>query len=408
MNQRNHHLRFVAAIAGCLLAVAFNTQAQFPGFGGGGNNRGGASSSSARTYPSNTEVGDAMITSYTDTRSLVVVTDEETNEQIKRVIESLDRPRPQVLINCVFLQVTHNNDLDFGAEGSFTHSPAAGQTGTAGTSLGNAAAQLASGGAFYQIVGNDVNLMIHALETEGKTEILSRPSILARNNQQATITVGQQIPIITGTTYNSVTGTPNNQYRYQSIGIILQVTPYINQDNTVEMIVSPQISALSDTKIDIGAGVLVPAIDNRSADTVAVVNSGQTVVIGGLISNQKIQRDTKVPLLGSIPVIGNAFKHKVDSKTKTELLIMITPTVMQRPGQLAKATTSETQKLEMAPKVFEKKDLDRLANGFGEAPAPEQQEESESLQDLRQRALQYMEQQKREQQQQQQQNQPQQ
>lgn len=406
MKQCNLHFRFAAVLTGGLLAVTVNTHAQFGGNARGGNARGGASSSTARTYPSSTEVGDAMITSYPDTRSLVVVTDEQTNEQIKRVIESLDKPRPQVLINCVFLQVTHNNDLDFGAEGSFTHTPAAGQTGTGGTSLGNAAAQLASGGAFYQIVGNDVNLMIHALETEGKTEILSRPSILARNNQPATINVGQQIPIITGTTYNTITGTPNNQYRYQSIGITLQVTPYINPDNTVEMIVSPSISALSDTKIDIGAGVLVPAIDNRSADTVAVVNSGQTVVIGGLISNQKIQRDTQVPVLGSIPLIGNAFKHKVDSKTKTELLIMITPTVMQRPGELAKVTTTESQKLEMAPKVFEKKELDRYVDGFGEAPSatPNDKAEPDSLEDLRRRAQEYLDQQKREEQQ----NQPQQ
>lgn len=391
--------RLLAGMIAGVLAMTMDSHAQFGGFGGGGARGGGsAGSTTARSYPSATEVGDATITSYEDTRTIVVVTDEETNKQIKKVIESLDRPRPQVLINCVFMQVTHNNTLDLGAEGSIVRNPTTGVTGTSGTSLGVAAAQAASGGAFYQLVGNDVNLMIHALESVGKTEILSRPSILARNNQQATINIGQRVPIITGTTYNSLTGTPNNTYTYQSIGITLQVTPYINSDNTVEMIVSPSISALSDTKLDIGNGVQVPAIDNRSADTVVVVNSGQTVVIGGLIENQKVTTDTKVPLLGDIPYLGNAFKHKNDTKKKTELLILITPTVMQHPGELAKVTTTESQKLEMTPEVFEKKELDRYVDGFGQTASPDSKAESESLKELRRRAQEYMEEQRRQQQ----------
>ena len=373
---------------GILATCTVNSQAQQQGFGGGG----GGASTTTRTYPSNTQVGEALITSDPQTRSLIVVTDEATNEDIKRVLKSLDRPKPQALINVVFLQVTHNNDLDLGVEGSIKHTPDTGKTGTGTTDFGAAAAQVLAGGGFYKYVSDDVNVLIRALAVAGKTEILSRPSILARNNQQATINIGQRIPIITGTTFNATTGTPNNQYQYQNIGIILRVTPFINPDNTVEMIVSPEISTLSDTKIDIGAGVKVSAIDNRSADTVVVVESGKTVVIGGLIANQKIERDSKVPLLGDIPLIGYAFKRKQKQDTKTELLILMTPTVLQHPKELAKATLKETQKLKMAPAMFEKEELDRFNAGLNEEQ-PADAGESESVQDLRKRALQYLEQQ---------------
>jgi len=239
-----------------------------------------------------------------------------------------------------------------------------------------------------------VNVLIRALAVAGKTEILSRPSILARNNQQATINIGQRIPIITGTTYGGINNTPINQYVYQDIGIILRVTPFINPDNTVEMILSPEISSLSDTKIDIGAGVEVPVIDNRSADTVVVVESGKTVVIGGLIANLKVERDTKVPILGDIPLLGYAFKRKQKQNIKTELLIMMTPTVVQRPGELARVSLKETQKLQMVPEVFKKEDLNRFVEGYGQEPIEAKEVESESLKDLRQRAQEYLKEQR--------------
>jgi len=385
------HFRSTAAAAALLLAATITcSHAQFGGgFGQGTAGRTGGTT--ARTYTSNTQVGEAMITSDPQTRSLIVVTDDETNEQIKRVIESLDRPRPQALINVVFLQVTHNNGLDLGVEGSYQHIPEAGRTGTTGTDFGLAAAAI--GGGFYQLISDDVTLLINALQEEGKTEILSRPSILARNNQQAIINVGQRIPIITGTTFSDISNSSVNQYRYEDVGIILRVTPYINPDNTVEMIVSPEISALSETKIDIGAGVEIPAIDSRSADTVVVVESGKTVVMGGLIATQKVERDTKVPLLGDIPLLGYAFKRKQKQDTKTELLILITPTVMQRPGELARVSLKETEKLRLAPEVFDREQLNRLVEGYGEKPEEEAGTgESESLQDLRRRALEYLEQ----------------
>lgn len=384
---RSVHGRLTGILA-CFLLTAAGAQAQV----GGAGTAARPATAAARTYTSNTQVGEAIITSDPQTRSLVIVTDDETNENIRQVIQSLDRPKPQVLINVVFMQVTHNNDLDLGVEGSYTYNARGGNPANdvGGTAFNVATAQAASGGGFYQILSDDINLMVRALEVAGKTEILSRPSILARNNQQATITVGQEVPLVTNTRVTDQNAVINT-VQYREIGIILRVTPFITPDGLVEMIVAPEISSLSDRTVDIGNNATAPVIEKRSADTVVVTPSGKTVVIGGLIATQKINQDRKVPLLGDIPLLGYAFKRKVKQDTKTELLIFMTPTVIQRPGDLARASLKETDRLRLAPETFDQDQLDRFVGG-NEADPPVE-EESESVRELRQRALEILQQQ---------------
>jgi general secretion pathway protein D len=329
--------------------------------GGGG---GGASSAGAnRQYVNSTMIGDAMITSDLETRRIIVVTDEETNENIRTIVESLDKPKPQVLINVVFVQVTHDKDLDLGTEATWTGKLAVKTEPNAVASsrfgLADALADPTKFGAFYRILGEDVNATIHALSAMGKTEILSRPSILTRNSQQATIMVGQSVPIITNSRVVDQTNATINTVQYQDVGIILRVTPFINADGLVEMIVSPEISSLSATTVPISNTVSSPVIDKRSADTVVVTPSERTVVIGGLISTEVKDLDSKVPVLGDIPLLGYAFKRKQKSNTKTELLIFLTPRVIQNPGDLTQASAGERQKMDLAPKAFPAQELER-------------------------------------------------
>jgi general secretion pathway protein D len=193
-----------------------------------------------------------------------------------------------------------------------------------------------------------------------KTEILSRPSILTRNNQQATIMVGQSVPIITNSRVSDQTNTTINTVQYQDIGIILRVTPFITADGLVEMIVSPEISSLSATTVPISNTVASPVIDKRSADTVVVTPSDRTVVIGGLISTQTTNRDNKIPILGDIPILGAAFKRKTKADVKTELLIFLTPHVVRNPEDMADVTSTERGKLELAPKAFPAAETERF------------------------------------------------
>lgn len=323
------------------------------------NRTGGTAGSSnygtTRQYPNATMVGDAIITSDPETRRLIVITDDDTNEQIKSVIASLDQPKPQVLINVVFLQVTHGDDLNLGVDAHYKRAGVDDGKGIVQTLFGTSALTT---GAFYRLSHANIDATINALAVFGKTEILSRPSILARSSQQATITVGQEVPFITNSRVTD-TGQTVNTVQYQDIGIILRVTPYITQDGMVEMIVSPEISSVSDRTVAISDTVRTPLIDKRSADTVVVTPDNKTVVIGGLISTTTTDSDSKVPLLGDIPLLGMAFKRKVKTDTKQELLIFMTPHVVKRPNDLVQLTEDERGKLEMAPKTFEKKEVEK-------------------------------------------------
>ena len=322
----------------------------------------GAASRAPGEYPRSTDVGEAMISVDPESRKIIVIADDETNLQVQNVIQSLDQPKPQVLIKVVFVQVTLGNDLDLGVEAAYYHRTGS-HTGSVSTAFGlQDAASMLAGGGLYSFVSDDFQAVVRALQVKGKTEILSRPSILARNNQQAVIVVGQLVPFVTNTRFDAVNGQINT-ITYQDIGIILRVTPFISSDGMVEMIVAPEISSVSDRTVAISQGFNAAIIDKRSADTVVVTPNGQTVAIGGLISTQKTDQDRRVPFLGDIPLLGNLFKRKVTTHARTELLIFLTPYVIQHPGDLARMTDDETGRLEDAPRVFTDQETKRFLEG---------------------------------------------
>jgi general secretion pathway protein D len=165
-------------------------------------------------------------------------------------------------------------------------------------------------------------------------------------------------------------GNAINSITYQSVGIILRVTPFINSDGTVEMMVAPEISSLAgpDESIPISTGASAPVINVRSADTVVVTPDGQPVIIGGLMQNSKTDAESKVPILGDIPLLGAAFKRKVKANTKTELLIFLTPHIVMAPSQLAALSSTERNNAQLAPKAFSEKELNQF---FDTLPAKE-------------------------------------
>jgi general secretion pathway protein D len=361
--------------------------------GGGG---GGGATSSARAYTSPGSIGEAIVTSDPETRRLIVITDEETAPYVSQVITNLDRPKPQVLIKVVFLEVTYRNALDLGIEGAYRKGFGNGATGvfsqafglsglnsspqfgTNGQALGlnqfgqpvSALNPVPPGAGLYQVLGQDFQVTLRAIAQAGKTEILSRPSILTRNSQQATISLGQEVPLITGTRFDAL-GNQINTVTYTSVGIILRVTPFITSDGMVEMIVSPESSGLADRSqwVPISGGALAPVINSRVADTVVVVPNGQTVIIGGMMQNSKAQTESKIPYLSAIPLLGNLFKHTSKDNGKTELMIFLTPHIVAEPQQLASLTARENTKVQIMPGSFSDNDLttylDNLPNKIG-------------------------------------------
>lgn len=363
-------------VLGLCLTLAAQAQ-QRGGFstGGFGSTR-SSSSGTSRSYQNNSMIGDAMVSSDPESRRIIVIADEETAEFVSQVITNLDRPKPQVLIKVVFLEVTHADGLDVGLEGGVTKGIDPTTSGTGGHLFGlggltntlplmdfakfGAMASPAAGG-LYQILGKDYQATLKAIAQAGKAKVLSRPSVLARNNQPATIVVGQTVPLVTSVRYDQY-GNAINGITYTDVGIILRVTPYITPDGMVEMIVSPEISSVSPTDktpIDVVHGAYAPFIDKRSADTVVVTPNQQTVIIGGLIKNQKSETETKIPLLGDIPGLGILFKRKTTTDAKTELLIFLTPQIVQAPAQLAGLTTQEKANT-FAPNTFTEAELHRF------------------------------------------------
>ena len=223
-----HFTRLGVCLAASALLSGTPLFAQPGGGFGGGARTSSARSGSTTTYPNSTDIGQARVTYDEETRSIIVVADDETGGHIKDMIKQLDRPTPQVLIKCVFLEATYSKDLDVGTEGTYSHTISGsslsalntppGQKNTASTAfdLARSVGSVAGSGGLYNLIGQDLNVTISALAKAGKTEILSRPSILARNNQQATINVGQRVPLISGVTYDSF-GNQRNAITYTDV-----------------------------------------------------------------------------------------------------------------------------------------------------------------------------------------------
>ena len=395
--------KYLGGMAALAVCAAIQTHAQ-PNFGAlfGGQTQGRQTTASSTTYNSAGNVGNAQIMVDPDTHNLIITADDETTKALMQIVKNLDTPQPQVLIKVVFLEVTHNNSTDIGIEGQYNGKSSAfgrignyltnysiftnttiqttgGSTTTSqstviqpgqllgmtnsyvlGQSFGLASQGANPNGAgTYSLLGSDFTATLRAIAQAGKAQLLSRPSILARNNQPATIQIGQDVPLITAVNYDSL-GNARNSISYQAVGIILKVTPFITSEGLVQMIVQPSTSSLdSSSSVQVSAGVTAPIIDVRSADTVVITPDGQTVVIGGLMYNASGETTTKIPLLGDIPLIGNLFKHKTTSSEKTELLIFLTPHVIAAPTQMASLATTEKNHM-LIPKSYSEEELDRF------------------------------------------------
>ncbi len=356
------NLLWIAILLLCTSLLAPNALGQ--GFGGGFG-AGTTRRTTQTSYPASTSAGQAMFSYDPETRKVIAVTDADTAKNISMVVSNLDRPAPQVLIKVVFLEATYTKSLDIGIEGSFTKNMGNSMTGVVNQTFTTAANYpTPPGQGIYQILGSDFQATLHAIAQAGKTEILSRPSILARNNQQAYISLGQLVTLVTGTVLSGVANTPVSTITYQSVGIILQVTPFITTDGMVEMIVSPQISELADKSqwVPTASGngtTLSPVINQRQADTVVVVPDSQTAIIGGLMEKNNQLSDSKIPFLGDIPLLGSLFKHHVSSNTKTELLIFLTPHIVMNPTMLAGLGSKERSNMQLQPSLSEQ-ELDRF------------------------------------------------
>jgi general secretion pathway protein D len=296
-----------------------------------------------RTSTSNL-IGNVRVSADTTTNSLVITTSAQNFEIIKKVLDQLDQPRPQVLIQVLIAEVSLTEDTKLGVEFSwenlihFNESEFKGQGGykwdsgsTADTSLGLR----------YSILDDklNINLLIQLLKKDTRVNVLSAPSTIVSDNSQATVNVGQEVPYITGTQITQYGGV-SYTYNYRTVGITLNVTPRINGNGDVDLDVTQEINELIEF-----TSFNAPVVSTRKVQTQLTVRSGGLAVIGGLMKNNKKQTEYKIPLLGDVPYLGAFFRKKQETVEKTELLVFISPTVIRTPEEMKSITDKEKEKI---------------------------------------------------------------
>lgn len=290
------------------------------------------------------------ITAQKSSNQLLVRTRPSQWAEIQAAIQRLDNPPMQVQIETRILEVTLTGELDQGVQWYF--GKLAGNSTTAGiANVSGSQGALGSGGAglgatdalFYSFVGNNLQVAIRALEASGKTQVLSAPSLVVMNNQSAQIQVGDDIPI-NQTTVNTInTDTTLSSVQYIQTGVILDVVPRINPGGLVYLDIRQQVSdaaPLTGTETN-------PRISTRSISTQVAVQSGQTVLLGGLIKQADSNTGSKVPYLGSIPGLGWLFRATTRSNARTELLVLITPRVVASNSEARQVTDQYQQQLQL-------------------------------------------------------------
>jgi general secretion pathway protein D len=304
---------------------------------------------------------DAIIQYDPQTDSIIVIADERAQVNIGELIKTMDRPVPQVLIKVLFLEVTHNKNLDVGVEATLSHD----SIDVLDTIATNFGIGVGGSGGTYHLLDEELEGTLRALATIGKLEVLSRPSVLARNNETAIITIGQEVPFVDNIRFTD-TGQQINSIVWDDIGIILEVTPHITADRLVEMYVAPEISTLTPETVPISDGVNARVIAKRAAQTSVVVADGRTVVIGGLMEDSETETVNKIPILGDVPLLGFFFRRTIRTKVKTELLIFLTPYVVDTAADLQALSISENNRAILPKRSFSRRQQDKFIDNLGE------------------------------------------
>ena len=293
--------------------------------------------------------------------ALVIRADPANMIDIMDIIDSLDVRRMQVLIEAAIVEVTADFSRQLGSElalGSASSSTTPlGLTAPSGTlaqilqglaitgqpstptSLGDA--PLIAGGRL-DATGTSFAFIIKALAANGDVNLLSTPSITTMDNEEAKIVVGQNVPFRTGSTVTGSQGTTNpfTTIQREDVGLTLQVTPHINSDNLVRLLIHQEVSEVDASSLSgIGSQAAADLITNkRTIDTTILVEDNEVIILGGLIRDKETQGESRVPVLGSIPGLGMLFRNRTTSTEKQNLMVFLRPTVLKNQADIAEAT----------------------------------------------------------------------
>ena len=305
---------------------------------------------------------DTSIEAHPDSNSLVITAQPDTMRSLESVIERLDIRRAQVLVEAIIIEVMEGDGVNFGLQwiseqggmlqfnngttvpvGSLAVAAEQARDKTVtkniiGTESGTVTkydettegdygplASLLGGinGLAMGVIKNDWGAIVQAVSTDTNSNILATPSITTMDNEEASILVGQEVPIITGSQTGSNNENPFQTVERQEVGIKLKVTPQINDGSAVQLTIEQEVSSVS------GATAVDISVNKRAIKTTVMADDGGMVVLGGLIDEDVQESVSKVPLLGDIPILGHLFKSTNTTKRKRNLIVFIRPTIIR-------------------------------------------------------------------------------
>lgn len=296
------------------------------------------------------------------TNALVISASPEMFRSLRFVIQKLDIRRAQVLIEAVIAEVQMDKTAELGVQWIFdSRNSGDGPIGVSnfggpGSSIMGLAAAAASGaasvpnmqGALFGLgrfsdTGMSFATLIRALDGSGASNVLSTPNIVTLDNQEAEIVVGQTVPFLTGSYTSSGGGNsaanPFQTIKRENVGLTLKVLPQINAGNSVKLDIEQTADSIAASAVN--ASDLIT--NTRSFKTSVIVDDGKMIVLGGLIKEELIESQQKVPFLGDIPLLGALFRHKNTTKLKTNLMVFLKPTVLRSSEDSVRVTNQKYQ-----------------------------------------------------------------
>ncbi|MDH3364031.1 MAG: type II secretion system secretin GspD, partial [Gammaproteobacteria bacterium] len=298
----------------------------------------------------------------TQTNAIVVNAPPKMMRSLTQIVDKLDIRRAQVLVEAIIVEVIADNKNELGTtwavEGSSDDSPiavtnfpdflsgvvqlgSAAGTGVVTDPSGLIGEGITIGVGRISDSGVSFAAILRAAQGDADTNIISTPSIVTTDNEEASLNVGQEVPFVTGS-FTNTGGTagavnPFQTINREQIGVKLKITPQINEGDSMVLAISQEISSIAQS-----AGGAVDLITNqRIVETTVIVDDGEILVLGGLIEDQLRESDQRVPILGRVPLLGNLFRSRKTEKIKTNLMIFIRPTILRDARQTAFETNQK-------------------------------------------------------------------
>ncbi|MBI4997751.1 MAG: type II secretion system secretin GspD [Rhodocyclales bacterium] len=305
--------------------------------------------------------GGQMVQADRSTNSLIITASEAVYNNLRSVIDQLDRRRAQVYVEALIAEVTADNATEFGVQFQHSNLNSGGATGYGGTNFSSGGSNILGLASNPLNAAKGVNLAVakgiltlpdgtqilnlamlaRFMETQANSNILSTPNLLMLDNEEAKIVVGQNVPFVTGQYTNTGGGTtPANPFQTierKDVGLTLKVKPQISEGGALVLQIFQESSSVVTTSVTSANG---PTTNKRSIETTAVVDDGEIIVLGGLVQDSYSTGAEKVPLLGDIPILGQLFRYDTRQRTKTNLFVFLRPMIL-RDGASYKAMTTD-------------------------------------------------------------------